>query len=57
MSLDITIATRAGHADEAELDELAPSVPRVWLQHLIAGTAALIGVVLSSALGVLLFLR
>jgi hypothetical protein len=57
MSLDITVATRVGHADEAELDALAPAVPRVWLQHLIAGTAALIGVVLSSALGVVLFLR
>ena len=57
MSLDITVATGVGEADEVELDALAPAVPRVWVQHLIAGTAALIGVVLSSALGVVLFLR
>lgn len=57
MSLDMTMIARGADADETELDALAPPAPRIWLQHLIADAAALVGVVLSSALGVLLFLR
>jgi hypothetical protein len=58
MSLDMTIASRgAAQADEADFDVASPPVPRVWLQKLAVGAAAFCGVMLSSALGVLLFLR
>jgi hypothetical protein len=59
MSLDMTMGTRqaALDADSDQIDtEIAP-VPRPWLQDLIVATATMFGVLLSSALGVLLFLR
>jgi hypothetical protein len=59
MSLDMTMATREAALDsEAEQieTEAAPAVP-LWLQDLFVTTATAFGVLLSSALGVLLFLR
>ena len=57
MSLDMTMAARGVDADEAELEAHSPPVPRPWQHMLLAGAAALIGVVVSSALGLVLFLR
>jgi hypothetical protein len=59
MSLDMTVDTREAALDSAAEQietEAAPAVP-LWLQDLLVMTATAFGVLLSSALGVLLFLR
>jgi hypothetical protein len=59
MSLDMTVGVREAALDSNDDEIEAPSVAAtpVWLANLmmVAGTAA--GVMLCSALGVLLFLR
>jgi hypothetical protein len=59
MSLDTTMGTREVALDSAAEQietEAAPAVP-LWFQDLLVMTATAFGVLLSSALGVLLFLR
>lgn len=60
MSLDLTIGTRPinalADADAVETSGLAPAT-RLWLQNLAMIGGTTFGVLLSSALGVLLFLR
>jgi hypothetical protein len=59
MSLDMTVDTREAALDSAAEQietKAAPAVP-LWLQDLLVMTATAFGVLLSSALGVLLFLR
>ena len=60
MSLDMTMGTREATLDSAaeqiETEAAAPAVP-LRLQDLLVMTATAFGVLLSSALGVLLFLR
>jgi hypothetical protein len=63
MSLDMTIGTRsvdalsATHAGEAEFEVEVTPAERAWVQNVVVGAAAFFGVAVSSALGVLLFLR
>ena len=59
MSLDMTMESRAAAfdlTDERIEAEVAPTSP-MWLQDILAIAGATFGVLLSSALGVLLFLR
>ena len=60
MSLDMTVETRGLGvvADDEDLPQIeAAPLPRLWLQDLMVGAAAAFGAVLSSVVGVLLFLR
>jgi hypothetical protein len=58
MSLDTTMGTRQAALDAAEqIEAEAAPVNRLWLQDRLAVAATSFGVLLSSALGVLLFLR
>jgi hypothetical protein len=59
MSLDMTMGTRQATLDAAEQieAEAAPVRQRLWLQDFLVAAATGFGVLLSSALGVLLFLR
>jgi hypothetical protein len=65
MSLDMTIGGRgagsletvAQACDETLLEVPAAPVERIWLQDLLTVAATAFGVVFSSALGVLLYLR
>jgi hypothetical protein len=58
MSLDMTMGTREAALDSAEQVEAAAApVARLWLQDLLVVSATAFGVLLSSLLGVLLFLR
>jgi hypothetical protein len=58
MSLDMTIGTREAALDSAEQVEAAAApAARLWLQNLLVVSATAFGVLLSSLLGVLLFLR
>jgi hypothetical protein len=58
MSLDMTMGRREAALDSAEQveTEAAPAA-RLWLQDLLVMSATAVGVLLSSLLGVLLFLR
>ena len=58
MSLDMTMGRREAALDSAEQveTETAPAA-RLWLQDLLVMSATAVGVLLSSLLGVLLFLR
>ena len=56
MSLDMTMGRREAALDSAEQVETAPAA-RLWLQDLLVMSATAVGVLLSSLLGVLLFLR
>lgn len=58
MSLDMTMGTREAALDSAEQVE-AEGAPasRLWLRDLLVVSATAFGVLLSSLLGVLLFLR
>jgi hypothetical protein len=53
---DMAITARQA-AFESDETELAAAVPPLWLQHLKIVSVSAAGVLLSSALGVLLFLR
>ena len=59
MSLDMTMGTREATLDPAAgpTEAEAAPAPRLWLRDLVLATAAGFGVLLSSALSVLLFLR
>ena len=64
MSLDMTIATRgaetlggATHEDETEVDAQVAAASRLWLQNAMVVVGTALGVLFSSALAVLLFLR
>ena len=59
MSLDMTMGTREAALDSTaeQIEAEAAPLARLWLQDLLAVTATAFGVLLSSALGVLLFLR
>jgi hypothetical protein len=59
MSLDMTMGTREATLDPAAepIEAEAAPAPRLWLRELMLVTATGFGVLLSSALGVLLFLR
>jgi hypothetical protein len=59
MSLDMTMGTREAALDSAaeQAEAEAAPVARFWLQDLLVVSATAFGVLLSSALGVLLFLR
>ena len=58
MSLDMTMGRREAALDSAEQVETeAAPAPRLWLQDLLVMCATAFGVLLSSLLGVLLFLR
>jgi hypothetical protein len=58
MSLDMTMGTREAALDSAEQVEAeAAPVGRLWLRDLLVVTGTAFGVLLSSLLGVLLFLR
>jgi hypothetical protein len=58
MSLDMTMGTREAALDSAEQVEAeAAPVTRLWLRDLLVVTGTAFGVLLSSLLGVLLFLR
>jgi hypothetical protein len=59
MSLDMTMGTRQGALDPAaeQIEAEAAPVARLWLQDLLVMTATALGVLLSSGIGVLLFLR
>ena len=59
MSLDMTMGRRqaALDADAQRIEAEAALAARLWLQNLLVMTATGCGVLLSSALGVLLFLR
>jgi hypothetical protein len=59
MSLDMTMGTREATLDSAagQIEAEAAPAPRLWLRGLMLVTATGFGVLLSSALGVLLFLR
>ena len=59
MSLDMTMGTREAALDSAaeQVDAEAAPVARLWLQDLLVVSATAFGVLLSSILGVLLFLR
>ncbi len=59
MSLDMTMGTREATLDPAveQTGADAAAAPRLWLRGLMLVTATGFGVLLSSALGVLLFLR
>ena len=59
MSLDMTVGPRQAALDSAQQqidEEAAPAAP-LWLQDLILVAATALGVTISSALAVLLFLR
>jgi len=58
MSLNMTMGRREAALDSAEQveTEAAPAA-RLWLQDLLVMSATAVGVLLSSLLGVLLFLR
>ena len=58
MSLDMTMGRREAALDSAEQveTEAAPAA-RLWLQDLLVMSETAVGVLLSSLLGVLLFLR
>ena len=64
MSLDMTIATRgaqtlggATQEDETEVDAQAAVASRLWLRDAMVAAAIGLGVLMSAALSVLLFLR
>jgi hypothetical protein len=59
MSLDMTMGTRQATLDPAAgpTEAEAAPAPRLWLRDLMLVTATSFGVLVSSALGVLLFLR
>ena len=59
MSLDMTMGTREAtlDADVEQLEAETAAVSRPWLQDIAVAAATTFGVLLSSALGVLLFLR
>jgi hypothetical protein len=58
MSLDMTMGTREAALDSAEqIEAEAAPAARLWLQDLLVVTGTAFGVLLSSVLGVLLFLR
>ena len=58
MSLDMTMGRREAVLDSAEQVETAAApAARLWLQDLLVMCATAFGVLLSSLLGVLLFLR
>jgi hypothetical protein len=59
MSLDMTMGTReaALDSDEDQIEAVAAPVARLWLRDVLMATATAFGVLFSSALGVLLFLR
>jgi hypothetical protein len=58
MSLDMTVGAREAALDSTEEieAEAAPATP-IWLQDLMLVGATALGLLFSSALGVLLFLR
>ena len=59
MSLDMTMGPRQATLDAAaeRIEAEAAPVARLWLQNLLVPAATAFGALLSSALGVLLFLR
>jgi hypothetical protein len=59
MSLDMMMGTREAALDSTaeQIEAEAAPLGRLWLQDLVVVTATAIGVLLSSLLGVLLFLR
>jgi hypothetical protein len=59
MSLDMTMGTREGALDSTaeQIESEAAPVALLWLQDLLVVAVTTFGVLLSSALGVLLFLR
>jgi hypothetical protein len=59
MSLDMTIGAREAALDSTddEIEAQAVAATPVWLADLMMGAATTLGVMLCSALGVLLFLR
>ena len=59
MSLDMTMGRRDVALDAAaeSIEAEAAPVARLWLQDLLVATGTAFGVLISSALGVLLFLR
>jgi len=57
MSIDMTMATREAVLESDErIEASAPATP-IWLQDTLAITGTAFGVLLSSVVGVLLFLR
>jgi hypothetical protein len=56
MSLDMIMGTRAATVEDEGAIAAAPA-ERLWLRNLMVAAAAALGVTMSSALGVLLFLR
>lgn len=58
MSLDMTMGTREAALDSAAPAEAAAApAARLWLRDLLVASATAIGLLLSSLLGVLLFLH
>jgi hypothetical protein len=59
MSLDMTMESREAAFDltDERIEAEAASISPMWLQNLLAITGTAFGVLLSSAAGVLLFLR
>ena len=59
MSLDMTMGTREAALDAKaeQVEAAAAPAARLWLRDLLVATATAFGVLLSSLLGVLLFLR
>jgi hypothetical protein len=58
MSLDMTMGTREAALDSAkQIEAESAPVARLWLRDLMLASATAFGVLLSSLLGVLLFLR
>jgi hypothetical protein len=58
MSLDMTMGTRKAVLDtDEQIEAAAAPVSPIWLQDALTVAGAAFGVLFSSALGVLLFLR
>jgi hypothetical protein len=59
MSLDMTVGAREASLDSTDEDfeAQAASAARLWLQHLMVAAATALGVIVSSAAGIVLFLR
>jgi hypothetical protein len=57
MSLDMTMGAREAALDSAADEADAAPVPRLWLKEFFVVTATAFSVLLSSTLGLLLYLR